>query len=1084
MSTNRFRLLLGGLAAVCAAAAACPVSSAAADAVSPPPPVVYNAGFEEPSAGTAIPGWTQTFGAGESGMRFEVASAESYEGAKSLYLDDANGSRALGLESDRFSVVPGESYSVSSMMKVVNGSMAIYIRFWDAAGVKVGESSNFIAPTNGQWTKNATSTVVPATASTASVLLYSSAAGITRGYADAVRIETNKIGTFQNIGGIVKGMINEDGAIGIEDGKPVLYTVFKGRGEVPTAFAVIDAATRDVLRTFSMPGVEAAWGVKVASDGSVYVGTHYDGGLYRYAPNGKTFDYIGRFGGETHVFSLVAGPNGKMYAGTYPSGKLYVYDPADGTIRDLGAFDPEQKYVRSLAYDSSRDVLYVGVGGTKSRVFKVGPDGSRKELLSTLVPGGGDTYAWPYGLEFAEDRLFVKFSNGDLLVVRAQDDSVEYYDPAGLDIHSERVTAVPGQPGRVLYSYSGNLYVYDGQTRTATLVKQVQDGVNFHEGKFVDLGTPEWPGLTFVASGKYGNIVYYNPSTDRAEVKPANYGGAPTLIQSIHQGPGDDIYAAGYMSGFTSYNPVTGAISDTSTLGQVESSAVRNGKMLIGAYAGARVLEYDPNAPWSASNPRQLFDLRAYEQDRPFAMAYAADRDALFVGTVPNSTSLQGAIAMYDFASGRLDVFRNIVPNQSIVSMIYKDGLLYAGTTVYGGLGTSGPTETNAKLIVFDPATKTKLFETVPVTGRKGVTGLHAGPDGMIWGVAEDTIFKFDPTTRQFTYKAAKLRRYKTDGMTWTYAFMQTGADGNVYGTSRGQFWTVKPDTMEFVVLNGTYGNYLNRDRFGNLYFSDNSSDLWKYVPSSNDSAPPVTSAQLSPDTPDGRDGWHVSPVTLRLEATDDSSGAAESVYSLDGGTVWNRYDSPLTFAREGDYAVSYRSVDRAGNEEQPRDVAFRVDAAPPSVESNVVPGAAYPDSETIRLRIAVTDAGSGADPARTSVTLDGRPIAGDAEIRLLDLPLGPHTIAVTAVDRAGNASAVEFAFRTEASAESLKALIGQFASDGSIDNAGIAASLLEQLGNGELQAMLHHAEAQRGKHISAAAVDVLLRDIRYLLQP
>lgn len=1084
MRRSRIRKAMAGMALFGMAAGLVPASPAIA-AESSAPPVVRNAGFEEQPPGSAIPGWTQTFGVGDSGMSFGITSAQAYEGTNSLLLDDTNAAKALGLESDPFAVVPGASYSASAMMKVENGSMAIYIRFFDASGVKVGESSSFITQTNGGWTKNATSTVVPANAATGTVLLYSSSTGITRGYADQVGIELNRIGTFENIGGIVKGTINEDSAIGIEDGKPVMYTVFKGRAEVPTAFAVIDAASRDVLRTFPMPGVEAAWGVKVASDGQVYVGTHYDGGLYRYTPNGKSFGYIGRFGAETHVFSLAAGPAGKMYAGTYPGGKLFEYDPAAGAIRDLGAFDPEQKYVRSLAYDSQRNVLYVGVGGTKSRIYRLNPDGSRVELLSGAIPGGGDTYAWPYGMEFAEDRLFVKFSNADLLVLRGDDNAVDYYDPAGIDIHSERVTAIPGQPGKVLYSLGGHLYAYDVTTRSSTLLKQMSGGVNFHEGKFVDLVSPDWPGLTFVAGGKFGNIIHYNMTTGRAEVQLSGYEGAPTLIQSLHQGPEGKMYAAGYMSGFTSYDPVTGAVSETEELGQVESSAIRGSTMLIGAYAGARILEYDPGQPWSASNPQQLFDLRAHGQDRPFAMAYAEDRDALFVGTVPNSTSLQGALAMYDFATEKLDVFRNIVPNQSIVSMAYKDGLLYVGTTVYGGLGTSGPTETNAKLFIFDPSTKQKVFEAVPAIGRKGVTGLTIGPDGLVWGVAEDTIFKFDPATRLFTYKTAKLRRYK-DGTVWTYAFLQTGADGNVYGTSRGQFFTIKPDTMEFVLLNSSFGNYLNRDRFGHLYFSDNNSDLWKYTPPAEeapDTAAPVTTATLSPQTPNGANGWYSSPVSLKLEATDDKSGVTGSVYSVDGGAFWQTYSGTAAFDVDGAYEVLYRSQDRAGNQEVVKSVSFRIDRTPPAIGLNVLPQAAYHDSERIELKASIADALSGVDLSLTAVTLDEQPIAVDASLELAALPLGPHVFHATAGDLAGNVASVTIPFRIDTNTSSLLALIDRFAADGSIDNGGIATSLRSKLRNGNLQPMLSELEAQRGKHISAAAADILIRDVRVLLQ-
>lgn len=1031
-----------------AAAASClclsllPSAGFAAESASAPPVVVQNAGFEEPVTGTDIPGWNQVFGKGESNVFYQVTSAEKYEGNQSLLLDDRNSAKALGLETTPFTVVPGTGYSASAMMKVESGSMAIYFRFFNAAGAKIGESANWVTPTSGQWVKNATSSVVPADAVSATVLLYSSAAGVTRGYADAVRVEENKIGTFERIGGIVNGMINEDAAVGVEDGKAVVYTVFKGRAEVPTSFFVIDALTRDVLRSFPMPGVEAAWGVKVATDGRVYIGSHYDGGLYRYTPGVRSFEHLGRFGSETHVFSLVAGPGGKMFAGTYPGGKLFEFDPAIGEIRDLGVLDPEQNYVRSLAYDAQRDVLYAGVGGSKSRIFKINPDGTRKELLGSRIPGGGDTYAWPYSMGFAEDRLFVKFSNGDLLVLRP-DDTIDYYDPNGMDIHSGQVASIPGQPGRVLFANSGHLYAYDSATRSTTLLKQIKSGVNFQDGQFVDLNSAEWPGLTFVGMGQYGKMLYYNLSTDRTSVVPAIYSGAPILIQSIHTGPDKKMYVAGYMSGFTSYDPVNGAVSDTNSLGQIESSAIRNGKMLLGAYAGARILEYDPKLPFSGSNPRQLFDLRAHSQDRPFAMAYAEDRDQLFVGTVPNSTSLQGALAMYDFATGQLDVFRNIIPNQSIVSLIYKDGLIYAGTTVYGGLGTGGPTETNAKLFIFDPVTKTKVFETIPVTGRKGITGLSVGPDGLIWGVAEDTIFKFDPSSRQFVYKAAKLRRYKADGTTWTYAFLHPGDDGNMYGTSRGQFFMIKPETSEFVLLNGSYGNYLNRDAYGNFYFSDNSSDLWKYTPpgSATDMNPPVTTAVYGSNP--NATGWFNQNVDIILSSADDDA-VKEMTYRLEGAMQTepvkvNGDRASVQVNRDGVTVVRYAAIDRSGNQEPEKELTVRLDRTKPTI--TVTGAGAYTIDQHVTVGCTAADSVSGVVYSSCSSAL----VNADA----YTIGDGPHTLNVRAEDAAGNVEEVAISYEINVTYDSLIRLSERLL-DAGPGSQGHATALQAHLRNAE----------------------------------
>ncbi len=1069
--------MISVLAALCLSFTLLPVGVYAES----PPITIHNPGFEEPVSGKAIPGWKQTFGVGYSDVTYEVSAALSYEGGYSLLLDDRNSVRALGLESDPFPVVPGVSYSLTAMMKVENGSMGLYLRFFNAAGTKIGESVNWLTPTNGEWAKNGTSSVIPADAVSATVLLYSSGAGITRGYADDVQIQEIEMGTYERIGGVVHGMINADSEVSVEDGKPVIYSVFKGRDAVPTVFAVIDALTRDVLRTYPLPGVESAWGVKAATDGRVYIGTHYDGGLYRYTPGSLNFEYLGRFGSETHVFSMTAGPDGKMFAGTYPGGRLYEFDPALEKIIDLGAVDPEQKYVRSLAYDAARDVLYAGAGGSKSRIYKISPDGTRKELLGTMIPGGGDTVAFPYGMDFAEDRLFVKFSNGDLLVVRP-DDTIDYYDPDGMDIHSGQVAAIPGQPGRVVFTLSGQLYVYDSATQSSSLLKEIESTINFHDGKFVDLGSPEWPGMTFVGMGSFGHVMYYNLSTGRTEVTPANYAGSPILIQSIHAGPDNKMYVAGYMSGFASYDPVSGAVSETNSLGQIESSVVRNGKLILGAYAGSRILEYDPSQPFSESNPHQLFALREHGQDRPFAMAYDPVSDQLAVGTVANTTSLQGALSIYDFATQTVDVYKNIVPNQSIISLAYKDGLVYAGTTVYGGLGTSGPTETNAKLFIFDPLTKQKVYETTPAIGRKGVTGLSVGPDGMIWGVAEDFIFKFNPATRQFDYRVAKLRRYAANTTTWAWAFLHPGTDGNMYGTSRGQFFMMKPETNEFVILDGSRGNYLNRDAFGNFYFSD-SSDLWKYTPPGLDNEPPTTTTAVDPVSPDGNNGWYTGPVTVALSATDERVGVVETVYSTDSGAKWSPYTVPLRFELDGAYTLLYKSTDAAGNTESMGSMSFKLDTSDPDITVNIPAEATYYTADEITLGISVTDSGSGIDPVTTKVSLDGQEVQQDAAIQLYKLPLGSHTVTVTSSDLAGNTKSNSIVFHTAPAQESLIRLVERFAAKGWIDNDGIVNSLLVKLKEGNLQSFIQQVKAQSGEHIHQEAADYLLRDAEELLR-
>lgn len=65
----------------------------------------------------------------------------------------------------------------------------------------------------------------------------------------------------------------------------------------------------------------------------------------------------------------------------------------------------------------------------------------------------------------------------------------------------------------------------------------------------------------------------------------------------------------------------------------------------------------------------------------------------------------------------------------------------------------------------------------------------------------------------------------------------------------------------------------------------------------------------------------------------------------------------------------------------------------------------------------------------------------------------------------------------------SLEQLVNQFQANGSIDNQGIANSLLKKLQNNDLQSFINELIAQSGKHVSIEAAADMLRDAEYLLK-
>lgn len=178
---------------------------------------------------------------------------------------------------------------------------------------------------------------------------------------------------------------------------------------------------------------------------------------------------------------------------------------------------------------------------------------------------------------------------------------------------------------------------------------------------------------------------------------------------------------------------------------------------------------------------------------------------------------------------------------------------------------------------------------------------------------------------------------------------------------------------------------------------------------------------------------------------------------------------------------MSYRSTDQAGNAEAARTMSFNVDVTGPAISVSVTQST-YSNAVDLTPQFAVTDDMSGVDPGKTVVELDGQPLQQGIAVPLYTLPLGLHSLTITAQDRAGNRSNQTATFQTAASIQSLQDLVNRFMASGWIGNRGIANSLLKKLHACQVVSFIHEVEAQAGKHISAEAASFLLRDARALL--
>ncbi|MGC0273910.1 hypothetical protein ACO0LV_13055 [Pseudactinotalea sp. Z1739] len=578
----------------------------------------------------------------------------------------------------------------------------------------------------------------------------------------------------------------------------------------PAVASVVDVRTGERQFSQELDGVVASWGSQAAPNGDVYIGSQRNGTLYRYVPGSETIEAVGRaIESETHHWGLDIGEDGYVAGGTYPNGKVFGYDPATGEFTDYGRLVDGVDYVRDVAVGETH--IYAG---TSPSAHLVEIDRETGDVLEIELPEAYQGEAEVYNVSYQGGLVFARVTPVGVTLV---------YDPhddwALLDEISESTAfqvSPPDDDGVVYFDGTGAVIAYD----TAAREYERREGVSFSNRgtEWLELGTEEFPGRTLVSSHFGGEMYLYDPVTGTNTQVSADVAGAPVELRSLGTGPDGDVYAGGYLSppGMAHVDADNGQTQLLPGISQVEGMGVHGDDLVLGVYPNAGMYAYDTIASWDApgnpSGPTRIGE----QQDRPVAIT-SIDEARVAIGTVPVSGELGGALSLWDVEADRVDTHRNVVEDQSVIALTERDGLIYGGTSIHGGLGID-PTAEDGELFIFDPETQEVVHAEVPVPGQQYVAGLAFDDEGLLWGLTAGWLFTYDVEERE-VLRVEEIMDVGQPGAYWVGRDL-VWSDERLFGVTGGALFEIDPVDWNITVLADGSVQNLAVDRNGSLYYT------------------------------------------------------------------------------------------------------------------------------------------------------------------------------------------------------------------------------------------------------------------------
>lgn len=487
----------------------------------------------------------------------------------------------------------------------------------------------------------------------------------------------------------------------------------------------VDPLTGD-FQTYRSP-VRGEYGARcmtVGPDGNLYLGTLPDAHFLKLDTSRRVLVDLGRPSAtEQYVWDVTFAGDGKLYGGTSPAAKLVRYDPRNGSLEDLGRLSTSEQYAHYLAA-STDGFVYAGIGV------------SHMDIVAYEIATGTHHTILPMKFRTAGQASVYKAADG-------------------------RVFAVAGNQHFVVSGWSVT------QIDPSAAAPQLRTN-RMRDGRSVALDGHQ--------------LVITDPRTGAITRHRYAYAGAEVPVFRLTMGPEGRLYASSVLPARLLRLAKTDEIEDLGNLGdgEVYSFLRRGSRLLMATYAGrSPLMDFNPSLPFREDsphpNPSKVSFPGADPSWRPLAFVEGPDAHA-YIGSVPGYGKLGGSLVAWDDRTGAVKVYPAPVQNESVSALAVWNRQIVGGTSVNGGLGSQA-TEKDAKLFIWDPALERITFEIVPVPGVTSIDNIAVGRNGLVYGIAGNTMFVFDVSSKSISVRKGLPF---PGGTLW--ASLAEGRDGRIWG--------------------------------------------------------------------------------------------------------------------------------------------------------------------------------------------------------------------------------------------------------------------------------------------------------------